>query len=233
MFKRFWVLSMFRFACRGLFLFVFGIASLLAVGAAQAFTVGQVAYLCKKNDKLLWVIGPDSYSACPVRIIRNAGGSYRILAHTRGCILPGFGAGYLSRGQEAWVESYDLWSTRASCEGPGQKSQASKPKTYPLKIQNACRHDMRGFVRYKNLSGNWVNSDWFSLPADGKIYNVRGVQTKNSTFYHYLTYTEGPKAGKIVGSKTPDVRREKDGKSYGLSEFRSSSNPPSIAFCKK
>lgn len=218
---------------RGLILGAICIAGVFSAGRADAFNVGSVAYLCSKNTKMLWVIGPDSYTGCPVRILRNAGGSYRILAHSRGCILPGFGSGYLSRGQEAWVESYDLWATRAACEGRGKKAQASKPKNYPLKMQNFCKYDMLGFVRYKNLSGNWVNSDWFSLPADSKRYNVRGVQTKNSTFYYHLVYAEGPYNGKTFGRGAPDVRREKDGKSYGMREFRSGSTPPGIAFCKK
>lgn len=199
--------------------------------AAQAFETGDVAYLCRKNDKLLWVVGPDKYTACAVRVLRNAGGSVRILAHSRGCSLPGFGAGFLNRGQEAWVESYQLWSTRSSCESRGQKKKAvSKPKTYPLKVENHCKYDYTGFIHYKNLAGNWVNSEWIWIPKGGKRYNARNVQTKNTVFYYYFKYREGPYKDQSVFTKKPAIRLEKDGKSYGLHKFQSSGLPPASLF---
>jgi hypothetical protein len=92
-----------------------------------AYDVGDVAYICTKNQKFAWVIGKDSWSSCPVRILQRAGESYKVLAHRESCILPGFGAGMISKGRDAWLESYDLWSSSGACEDQGKSKEASKP----------------------------------------------------------------------------------------------------------
>lgn len=122
-------------------------SALTALGtASSAYDVGDVAYICTKNQKFAWVIGPDTWSACPVRILQRAGGSYKVLAHRKSCILPGFGAGMINKGRDAWLEGYQLWSSGSACENQGKprttpKPPAPKPAPAPS-ASNATSFDM-------------------------------------------------------------------------------------------
>lgn len=129
------------------------IGGLLIALPAQALNVGDVAYICTKNQKFLWVMGRTTYSACPVRILRRAGGSYRVLAHRRMCLLPGFGAGSISRGREAWVEGFQLWNTRSSCENRGRKKPSYK-KTYKPKPKKQTPPPTRANFKNHDLAGS-------------------------------------------------------------------------------
>lgn len=96
-------------------------AALFAGTTAAAYEPGEVAYLCDKNQKFMWVVGEDSWTACPVRILARAGNSHKVLAHQGSCYTRALS---ISRGQEAWTEGYNLWPSRSACEDQGK----SKPK---------------------------------------------------------------------------------------------------------
>ena len=81
---------------------------------ANAYERGDIAYVCDKDDKFLWVDGSDSWTSCPVRILEKSGGSYKVLA-LEYCIIEGVSSA-IPRNQEDWIESYHLWSSASSCE---------------------------------------------------------------------------------------------------------------------
>jgi hypothetical protein len=112
-----------------------------------------------------------------------------------------------------------------------KKQKVSPPKDYAIKVKNSCDVSYKGFVRYQNFSGNWVNSDWFGLPNTKTKYNVTGAKTKNRTFYIHLVATSGTFAGKRVNVNGTKVTRSKDGKDYLLTEFTSKSLPTGVYFC--
>ena len=195
---------------------------------ALAYDVGDVAYLCKKNQKFVWVFGSDSWSACPVRVVRRAGSSYKVLAHQRSCLLPGFGGGMISKGREAWVESSDLWYSRSSCEGRGKRAKTSQFRDQRIYITNKCSFDISGFVYYENLSGKWTKGKSFTIPADGKTYKAWDAKT-NNTIVDYYIYNTKTKA--VIGKKNGVTRPHNDEK-VRLSRFTARRLPVEMVFCK-
>lgn len=219
------------------------VASLITMltAPAKAYNIGETVYLCRKNQKSLWVVEEDSWRACLVRVLSRSGGRHRVLATSKSCLEPGFGTDLLSRGQEIWVEGYNLWPSRSLCGCQGaRKKKTSRKKSYQITLKNDCKESMSSFVRYKNFSGNSVNTTWFRLPNDGKRYNAMDAKSKNKIICYYVEKkvlrTGSSQKGKDVTvpltyTNRNSINRSKDGKSYKMWEFKSSSAPAGIVFC--
>jgi hypothetical protein len=188
----------------------------------SAYERGETAYVCSKNQKFMWVVGQDSWTACPVRILQKAGQSYKVLAHQKSCLLSG--SSMINKGREKWLESYQLWATRRSCEAQGVKT---KPQDTSIKITNKCSEDLNGFVYYKDFSGNWVKGKNFLIPNNGKVYNAWGAKTRNRVIDFHITGSKGGSYGSGDGTTV-----HHDGKDLRLSRFKSNQIPVHMIFCK-
>lgn len=88
--------------------------SLTLGSTASAFESGDTAYFCNKQQKFLWIIGPDKWNACPTHILSKSGSEYKVLGTEFCCINNCWDS--INQGQEKWVNSSYLWSSRSSCE---------------------------------------------------------------------------------------------------------------------
>lgn len=118
------------------------------------------------------------------------------------------------------------------CVNGSSLKKPPKPKDYSIKLTNACSADFIGFARYKNFSGNWVNTDWFRQRNDGKRYSILDAKTKNTVFYLYLEYGSGKLKGQPAKLKGKKITRSNGGKDYEMTEFSSKKLPTGVRFCK-
>ncbi|MBR9841665.1 MAG: hypothetical protein GYB25_00775 [Rhodobacteraceae bacterium] len=207
------------------FLAALSLFLVVIAGAAMAYERGDTAYVCSKNQKFMWVVGEDSWTACPVRILQKAGGSYKVLAHRKSCLMSG--SSMISRGRERWVESHQLWPSRKACEGTSKKA-AAKPRGQKINITNKCAHAISGFIYYKSLAGTWTQGKPFLIPGDGKTYPAWDAKTKNRIIQYYIYRADSTAVYGAGGG----VRLPYKGKTVELSQFEAAQLPVHMVFCK-